>query len=82
MKKTHKLEKNFEFEIVALAVIVRREFSWDVAPLRIKTNWYSLKELNADRLKTKNKKLYRFLKANSTEKQREELMKRVRVVFD
>ena len=82
MKKTHKIEKNFQFEFVALAILVRRDFSWDVVPLRIKTDFYSLKGLNADRLKTKNKKLYRFLKANSTKAKRAELMKRCRVLFD
>jgi hypothetical protein len=82
MKKVHKVEKNFSFEITALAIIVRRDFTFDVTPLNIRSNWISLEGLNADRTKTKNKKLYRFLRAQNTEKKRAEQMKKIRVCFD
>lgn len=82
MKTAHKIEKNYSFELVALAIIVRRDFTFDVMPLHIRSNWYSLNGLNADRMKTKNKKLYRFLKAQTTERKRAEQMKRIKVLFD
>lgn len=81
-KTTHKIEKNFQFEFVALAIAVRKDYTFSTMPLNLRSDWYSLKGLNGDRLKTKNKKLYRFLKANRTKKQREELFRKVTVLFD
>jgi len=84
MKKPHKVEKNFTFEIVALAIVVRRDFSFETMPLNIRSDWYSLKGLNCPNgtKRTKSKKLYKFLKANKTRKQRDELMRRCIVLFD
>lgn len=84
MTKTRKIPRNYSIELVALAVIVRKDYTFDVMPLNIRSNWYSLVGLNPTdgRMRTKNKKLYRFLKANQTQKQREETMRRVHVLFD
>jgi len=84
VKTAHKIEKNFEFELVALAIIVEKNYSFSVMPLNIRSNWFSLKGLNPPngQRRTKNSKLYKFLKANQTKKQRDELMHRVRVLFD
>jgi hypothetical protein len=75
---------NFEFEVVCLAVAVRRDFTFSVFPLHVRSNWYSLVGLNCPNgtQRSRNKKLYKFLRANSTKKQRDELMKKVCVLFD
>lgn len=82
MKTAHKVEKNYSIDLVALAIVVRRDFSFDVMPLRVRSNWISLEGLNADRRKTKNKKLAKFLRTQNTQKKRTELMKKIRVLFD
>jgi hypothetical protein len=86
MKTAEKRVKNFQFDVqfVALAILIKRDYTWSVLPLNIRSNWLSLEGLNAPngQRRTKNRKLYKFLRANSTKAKREKLMEKVRVLFD
>ena len=81
MKTAHKVEKNFTFEVVCLGLIVRRDFTFSTLPLR-RSNWISLEGLNADRRRTKNRKLAKFLRAQNTARKRTEQLRRIKVLFD